>query len=176
MTKHSTHQPDEKATKRPTVHQATAVDPVIIDDGGSIRLRRNDGANGKMDALLDGSFSFPKAAATHLEVTFVATDGTNQAGSNIPNTLGAGDTITVVSGNYTVTFVNGSSNTDSTITVSGANPIIEAKSHNGKRRYAVSNSGPSIDTITYTPNGGTQTTTVFDQRLTPSDYTYIRLS
>lgn len=174
-----------------------SADPVIIDDGGSTRIRYLlDTGIGAMDSLLDvgplpegtpapgvqGSQHVftPKERPpfTDLTVVFTCPNSANPtviqvAGGGKPP-LASGDKVVIVSGPLTVQMdidsPAGSGN--SVITNFGSAtsgvPLVGAKQQNKKRRYLVS-AAPPISTITVTLRG--QTTTVFNAAQTPSAYT-----
>ena len=134
-------------------------DAVIVDDGGSTRIKRlaGGGTIGALDNLLDvnnlppsavipagarGSFDdINKAYST---VTIACQNDVGKAFS----TAGAPFSTIEVTSQLNQRLVISKTGTKLTITVFStvSDPIVEAKQQNKKRRYVVSNSGP-IDTI-----------------------------
>jgi len=178
-----------------------ASDPVIIDDGGSTRIRYLlETGVGAMDSLLDvgelpkdspapgaqGSqhiFSpADRALFTDLTIVFTcpnsATPTTVQVAGGGKPPLVSGDKIVIVSGTLTVQMdidsPAGSGNsvlTNFGSPTSGV-PLVGAKQQNKKRRYFVS-AAPPISLVTVTLRG--VTSTVFDAARTPSAYTQVFL-
>lgn len=126
-------------------------DPVVIDDGGSTRIKRlflGDGI-GEMDKLLDvdnladpadtrGSSDTINSGYTN--VLIVCQDKTgasfSMAFANFAN-------VVVTSGlNQNVKCENLTNKLKITIFSPASDPIVESKQHKKKRRYVVSNSGP----------------------------------
>jgi len=151
-------------------------EPVIIDDGGSTRIKQLKGAtaNGKLDDLLDQSKDIAKGPFSQLNISCIdATGAANPpAGgtSTFPIAMANNDTFKIHSGDHRVEgrIVNRSAAVppgtvaDCQITVSGVNnidPIIEAKSGKGQRRYVVTNA-PYIDKVDVNAAGPVQTFTV----------------
>jgi hypothetical protein len=144
--------------------------PVIVDDGGSTRIKQII-AGTNMDGLLDlpstaaalGPFGAAGAATCNLKVMHYKKDGSNH-GATVVFPLVGGDLVEVVSENQQrlrITLDNASANLllqlDSL--APGVTPIAEALSSNGQRRYVVTNAGP-IKTVTINPGPGVQP--VFD--------------
>ena len=167
-------------------------DPIIIDDGGSTRLKHNrsTAAAGEMDGLLtvlpnaagvpqsSHSFPSPLGAFTALRIVFHGPAGrpTELPAGGGGFAVGPGDTILVISGDLTIQMDIMAGNT-ANLTLLGklcgtcqpVEPLVEAKQTRRKRRYVVSNS-PPIDLVKL--NGATK----FDRAATPSIYTTIHLS
>jgi hypothetical protein len=171
-----------------------SVDPVIVDDGGSTRIKhvRSSASDvGAMESLVNvqpggggaqSSHTFSGASVggfTRMQVVYL-----DQASGNATpttRTLAPGDKVEIVSGAMKVTLDVGS--TSSTLTVFGptANePVVESKQAKVKaggtrrqRRYVVSNA-PPIDTVTHT-SGGTSTV-VFDSSTVTSVYTMVHFT
>jgi hypothetical protein len=128
---------------------------VVIDDGGSTRIKRVLGANGvgEMDSLLNvkGITPSPRKGSTHnvndafTSVLIVFQDKTGNP-FTMTFTLTRGVDITSALGQNVSAKANGTK-LDLTVFSDTSEPIVEAKQHDGKRRYVVSNSGP-IETVT----------------------------
>jgi hypothetical protein len=142
-------------------------DPVLIDDGGSVRIRRAGG--GKMDDLLAGIVSFPTESANNLRVVSIDSTGT---ATTVNQALNPGDTVTVFVGiaKVAVTFSNGDgAGTPSTLSVDlGFRPFIEAKSLAGTRRYCIAHVFPKVTKVTF------NSTSVFTDN--NHQYVYARLT
>jgi hypothetical protein len=139
-------------------------EPVVIDDGGSTRIKRVLPGNGvgEMDSLLNiKNITTTRRGSTHsvndpfTTVMIVCQDKT---GNPFTLTVGFTGDVEVASAleQNVLARVNGG-NLDLTVFSDRSEPIVEAKQHGGKRRYVVSNSGP-IETVKV--NG----TTVYDTR------------
>lgn len=151
-------------------------EPVLIDDGGSTRIKQLRGplASGKMDELLEvavvaGSAQSKDAAIgpfSQISITCL-----NQAGAigpplvgavaapvgTFPIAMGSNDTFEIHSGKHRVhgRIVNRGSSpapattADCEITVKGTggtDPIVEARHSRQQRRYVISNA-PAIDRV-----------------------------
>ena len=136
-----------------------AADPIVIDDGGSTRIKRLKNANslGEMDNLLTvlddvgdpkpgqpGSHDVTAARGTKygekVVVTFI--DSAGQA--TTPLSVEDFSSVTVESDKYQVIAIpvtnTGGAAQGLQITVTGPNaPIVEAKQYNRQRRYIVTN-------------------------------------
>ena len=156
-------------------------DAVIIDDGGSTRIKQLKGnaANGKLDELLDQAKDFAKGPFSQLRIACIDARGVSgppelngapAPAGTFPVAMGNNHTYKLHSGNHRVEgrIVNRAaanppgSVADCQITVSGINgidPVIEARHNNGQRRYIVSNA-PSIDKIDVNAAGAAVTYTV----------------
>jgi hypothetical protein len=128
-------------------------DPVIIDDGGSTRIKRvlpGTGV-GEMDSLLNVKVFTPPRRGSNDSVndTFTSVMIVCQDKTGNPFTLTVGLTgdveIASALGQNVSARMNGSK-LDLTVFSDTSEPIVEAKQHGGKRRYVVSNSGP-IETV-----------------------------
>jgi hypothetical protein len=140
-------------------------EPVVIDDGGSTRIKRVLPGNGvgEMDLLLNVKDLTPSPRRgstdsvndTFSQVLIVCQDKT---GKPFSLTVALSGDVDIASslGQNVLAKMNGGS-LALTIFSDKSDPIVEAKQHGGKRRYVVSNSGP-IQTVTV--NG----TLVFDTR------------
>jgi hypothetical protein len=130
-------------------------DAVIIDDGGSTRIKRQLPGNGigQMDSLLDvNDLAGGARGSTHdvvdsfTNVLIVCQDKTGKPFS-LSMALAAGIIVEVSSAlNQRVTAVSDGARLTLTILSNVSDPIVEAKQHKKKRRYVVSNSGP-IETV-----------------------------
>jgi hypothetical protein len=124
-------------------------DAVIVDDGGSTRIKRLMNGIGELDKLLDvddlldpagtrGSSDSINKAYSNLLIVCQDEDGAPKSQSFA--TFG---TIEVVSElDQKVRLKKEVGGLRITIFSSASDPIVEAKQHKKKRRYIVSNSGP----------------------------------
>ena len=142
-------------------------DAVVIDDGGSTRIKRVMRGNGvgEMDSLLNiKDINTTRRGSTHsvndafTTVMIVCQDKT---GKPFAQTMPLAGDVEISSAleQKVLATVNGG-DLDLTLFSDTSEPIVEAKQHAGKRRYVVSNSGPIQTvkvngTIVYsTGNGG----------------------
>ena len=163
-------------------------DAVVIDDGGSTRIKQLKGAgtNGKLDGLLDQAKDFAKGPFARLRIACINElgesrppnlNGAPAPAANFPIEMQEDHTYKLFSGSQRVEcrIVNRSAEpaesagtiADCQITVSGINgidPVIEARQNNGQRRYIVSNA-PSINRIDVNAAGAAVTYTVPDGTL-----------
>ncbi len=148
--------------------------PVIIDDGGSTRLKQL--GPGKLDNLLEvanvggTNQSSDIAEGEFSQIKIVCVDETGAATTITPGgapiALVVNDTFEVFSGNHRVhgRIVDRSSNppftaADCEITVKaigGIEPMVEARHHKQQRRYIISNA-PAIDKVVVNAAGPPQT-------------------
>ena len=129
-------------------------DAVVIDDGGSTRIKRVLPAAGvgEMDSLLNvKGINTTKKGSTHsvndnfTTVMIVCQDKTgNPFTQTVP--LNGGDVEISSALEQKVTAIVNGGKLDLTVFSETSEPIVEAKQHAGKRRYVVSNSGP-IQTV-----------------------------
>jgi hypothetical protein len=171
--------------------------PVIIDDGGSTRIKQlKDNVN--MDGLLGtpsgGVFVFQAPAdgpfvdgggnfKCHMKVRFHQNDGNQTVlppgGAGVPAgvDLQANDQVTITSQNgqvATITFDAGNlMQIALTAGAPGITPLVEAKQNLLQRRYVVINAG-AIQTVTYTRGGVVNP--VFDLTSNPSIYTMVHMA
>jgi hypothetical protein len=130
-------------------------EPVIIDDGGSTRIKQvKQNAMGVMDSLLDVN-SMPGTNRMKSEHTLtgevfsriliVYQDGEGNPKSFLINAF---DTILISSQFGQNVQVTKNNNGEITVTVFSdvIEPMMEARQHKNRRRYLVSNSGP-IETV-----------------------------
>lgn len=165
-------------------------DPVIIDDGGSTRIKQMKllAASGKMDDLLEvdetasspNSKDFALGPFSQITILCISVNGVagppdSAAGDTVPIALNLDEGFEIVSENNQRVIGKiidrasmpgappGSTARDCLITVkgvSGSKPIIEAR-HGGKqRRYIVSNAGPIIKVVVSKKNVVDKTFTV----------------
>jgi hypothetical protein len=158
-------------------------DAVIIDDGGSTRIKQLQSAtsSGKMDDLLDKKKGHPDGDFTNIRVVALKADGTQLIKKDQP--VLKDDTFKIISVNKQ--NVEGEmENNGKTIHLSltsgaaGVEPLVESKQHKQQRRYIVSNSGP-IQRVEFTEAIPTQPQPVvlFDITSTPdSVYTMVILT
>jgi|SRR5215472_5671858 len=158
-------------------------DPVVMDDGGSTRIKLISVASSSIDSLVDVALntsthqfeSQATATGPYTQLTIVYLDAagtaTNPPGSPFP--LAAGTSIVLTSANQQrvrVRIVNnagtpGGSAADCEITVfaiGGVIPYVESRSADGKRRYVITNSG-AISNVNLNPGPSmnTPSTTVY---------------
>jgi hypothetical protein len=130
-------------------------DAVIVDDGGSTRIKRlMSNGIGEMDSLLDvDDLTTPpnSRGSTHdlnkvYDNAVIGCQDDTGAVTNVPIDSSFG-TIEI-SSQLDQSVLIKKTNTKLTITVFSkvADPIVEAKQHKKKRRYVVANSGP-IQTV-----------------------------
>ena len=165
--------------------------PVIIDDGGSTRIRYlPEEGDDAMDSLLDvgplpgspapgaqGSQHTLAITFTKLTIVFInpnSGEPTVAGGQYSP--LAPGDKIVIVSGDLTFQV---DIKVDSTVLTSFGSersglPLVTAKQQNQKRRYLI-DAASTIDSVTFTPRGGSPITP-FDATKMPSSYTQVHLS
>src|SRR5262249_14115945 len=112
------------------------VDPVIVDDGASIRIRhvRSSAAVEVIDALLDvpqSVHSFPAAVGGFTSMQLVFINSVNgQPTSPNPSPLNPGDKVEIVSNGLTVRMEIGSGAVNTKISIIGTaamDPAVEAK-------------------------------------------------
>jgi len=138
-------------------------DAVVIDDGGSTRIKRVlPGGVGEMDSLLNvKSITTTRRGSTDsVSDSFTTVMIVCQDKTGNPFTLTAaltGDVEVASALEQNVTARMNGVKLDLTVFSDKSEPIVEAKQHGGKRRYVVSNSGP-IETVSV--NG----TMVYDTR------------
>ena len=142
-----------------------AASPVIIDDGGSTRIKQiRDSVS--MDHLLDlltdeADGAFVNGAGVFqckMKVRFHEHDGDQ----HIPvgnHSLNIGDVVEIVSENQQVVRLSFDSDTKKlritlASNVTGVRPVVEAKQQNLQRRYVVSNAG-AIASVTVNPGTAT---------------------
>ena len=124
-------------------------DTVIVDDGGSTRIKRlmNGNAVGAMDSLLDvdnlpngtrGSDHQINDSFSH--VLIIIQDKLGKPFTIKDSGFGS---VTISSGlAQEISAVKNATSLTLTVFSSVSDPIVESKQHNKKRRYVVSNSGP----------------------------------
>ena len=137
--------------------------PVIVDCGGSTRLKRLLPAGfGELNSLLDVDPAVNPPRSVHVlnrpfaNVAVASVDQAGVATQNLNSPIAGNDNFTIVSenGQQVVMQINGA-RTSLTITVQGQAgnpPLVEAKHFNKKRRYVVINAG-AITSIAGTANG-----------------------
>lgn len=127
-------------------------DAVVIDDGGSTRIKRIlPGGVGEMDSLLNiTDITTTRRGSTHTvndsftTVMIVCQDKTGAPFTLTVNLTGVVEVASALQQNVSAKMNGG--NLDLTVFSDRSEPIVEAKQHGGKRRYVVSNSGP-IETV-----------------------------
>ena len=141
-------------------------EPIIIDDGGSTRIKQLT-TIANMDRLLkdkgdqaDGNFESAGAAACVMTIIEIRRDGTASTVATV--NLAKEDQVDIFSENdQKVTVTLGKNKKISidlaTSKVGGPDPIVEARQHHNQRRYIVSNAGPILQVV-HTPDTGPVTT------------------
>src|SRR5262245_17357435 len=129
-------------------------DAIIIDDGGSTRIKQTKGpvADGKMDDLISDKTDQAKGKFKLLRIVFFDDDGV--AHGPFDQNLNPGDKLLIESHNNQkiVGELNGArklslsleSNLPATCVGTILDPLVDAKHHKDQRRYIVSNAGPII--------------------------------
>ena len=120
-------------------------DAVIVDDGGSTRIKQLKGndADGKMDDLISEKTDQAKGTFDSLRVVFF--DATGDPHGPIDRALNANDRIVIQSGNMqkVVGLVNGANKLS--LSLESDDPdlesLVDAKQNKQQRRYVVSNAG-----------------------------------
>jgi hypothetical protein len=121
-------------------------DAVIVDDGGSTRIKqlKGDEADGKMDDLISEKTDQAKGTFTTLRVVFF--DAAGNAHGPIDRALSANDRIVIQSGNQqkVVGLLNGAKKLS--LSLESDDPdnlesLVDAKQQKQQRRYVVSNAG-----------------------------------
>lgn len=147
-------------------------EPVIIDDGGSTRIRQLMGrkATGILDHLLEvkppTAPSAPKSANdtapgpfTRIVIVFLDVAGAANKATRKPIPLVAGDSFECSSENDQRVRGKITKGLDCDITILGTarnKPIVEAHQCGGQRRYIVSNAG-AIQSVSVNAAGESQT-------------------
>jgi hypothetical protein len=169
-------------------------DPVIVDDGGSTRIKhvRSSATDvGDLESLVNvqtnssgipqSSHTFTGAVGGFSQVEVVFIDQATGTSSATAQALIANDKVEIVSGPIKVTMEVGASSSKLTIAGTAAfEPVVESKqtrvktgSTKRQRRYVVSNA-PPIDTITLVR--GTTSTPLFSAAGVTSVYTMAHFS
>jgi hypothetical protein len=138
--------------------------PVIVDDGGSTRIKqiKGDDADGKLDDLLSPAHGDDaKGSFSKMTIRFFSKNGA--PGGPIDADLDSGDAISIVSANKQQVSLDVGNNGRVFIslkaTVDGVEPLVHGKQNGDQRRYVVSNAG-SIEQVTIKKGG--VTTSVFN--------------
>ena len=163
-----------------------AADAVIIDDGGSTRIKQLKGvATGHMDDFLDKKKGHPDGDFSNLRIVALKADGTTLLTRN--KAMQKSDSFTITSVNAQLVLCEMENNgktihlsldAEPAVKALGVEPMVEAKQHGQQRRYIVSNSGP-IKKIEFTDDSAGTTTTLFDITASPdkdSVYTMVILT
>jgi len=125
-----------------------AADAVIIDDGGSTRIKQLKGnvGDGKMDDLISEKTDQAKGKFKSLRIVFFDSDGV--AHGPIDRNLNANDRFEIQSGNQQkiVGLMNGAKKLSLSLEsgCTDLDPLVDAKQHKQQRRYIVSNAGPIL--------------------------------
>ena len=160
-------------------------DAVIIDDGGSTRIKQLKGtASGHMDDLLDKKKGHPDGDFSEIKVVALGADGTTLWQKE--QQMKKSDSFKIISlnsQNVEGEMENNGKTIHLSLTVdpaaNGIEPLVESKQHKQQRRYIVSNAGP-IQKVEYTEADPAdpreqQPLVLFDLTNTPSVYTMVIL-
>ena len=173
-----------------------ASDPVIIDDGGSTRLRYLLATGvGAMESLLDvgplpagspapgmqgSQHTFTAKLFTALKIVFIDPDTGEPTAIPVVGSfaLSPGDKVVIASGPLTVQMdINSPAvSGNSVLTCFGppsGPPKVDKKTEQGRPRYLI-DAAPPIDSVTVTLGG--VTSTPFDAATMSSSYTQVHLS
>ena len=142
--------------------------PIIIDDGGSMRIKQLPPATKKMDSLLDTKRDSPEGKFTLMRIVFFDKDGTRFAKPDI--NLDNDDGFVVSAGNgQTLTGDVSHAGKRVDLELDGvSDPIVEAKHNNNQRRYVVSNAG-RIEKIEFRDASAGTNVAKFDVSVAGSD-------
>ena len=146
-------------------------DAVIVDDGGSTRIKQlrgtgTGGPTGAMDQLMEpGNSDNAHGSFTDLRIQFLDKDGT--PGTAITDTFPVGLTVvTIHSENgqkLTGTVAGGGLTLKLDSTVAGVQPLVHSKQNGVQRRYVVSNAG-AIQKVEV-KKGNNAATTIYDTQV-----------
>jgi hypothetical protein len=120
-------------------------DAVIIDDGGSTRIKqmKGDVADGKMDDLISDKADRAKGKFDRLRVVFI--DGDGEAHGPIDTPLNPNDAFEIRSGNQQKILgkLDNAQKLDLSLEsdCEDLESLVDAKQHKQQRRYVVSNAG-----------------------------------
>jgi len=155
-------------------------DAVIVDDGGSTRIKQLPPATKRMDDLLSDKSDSPEGTFSKIKVVFLDSEGAILATREKP--LDSDDTFLVASAHGQVLSGEmshvGKKLTLTLSSTNGAEPLVEAKQHKQQRRYIVSNAG-AIEKVDFTENATGTETNLFDNTKMPdkkSIYTMVILT
>lgn len=120
--------------------------PIIIDDGGSIRIRQ---IGAKLDSLLDGSATV-NDTFTKVHLSHHANNGANHThqsgvGSGGFSPLSVGDQIIITTSSGVTLTVTINSRTSLQVALGGG-ALVDARTESGQRIYRVLN-GETIQTV-----------------------------
>ena len=161
-----------------------AADAVIIDDGGSTRIKQlkgSGGATGVLDQLMEpGNSDNANGLFADLRIQFLDRDG--KPGTAITDSFPAGlSVVTIQSDNgqtLTATIASGNLTLKLAASCAGVEPLVHGKQNGNQRRYVVSNAG-AIQKVEIKKGSGATTklfdTTVASRPESASVYTMIVL-
>ena len=146
-------------------------DAVIVDDGGSTRIKQlkgNGGATGQMDQLMEpGNTDNAHGAFTDLRIQYL--DKSGMPGAAITDNFPAGLTVvTVHSENeqkLTATVAGGGLTLKLASKTLNVEPLVHGKQNGNQRRYVVSNAG-AIQKVEV-QKGNNPVVTIFDTQANP---------
>jgi len=149
--------------------------PVLIDDGGSTRIKqlKGGGITGRLDNLIEVDTSSAPAHSSdvavgpfsQVQIKCMDSGGTVTSLTATPIAMVEDDTFKVHSGKHRLEgrivkrTGTGTTAADCEITISGVSgtePIVEARHNNGQRRYIISNA-PPIGKVEVNAAGAPQT-------------------
>ena len=143
------------ATSRVSAERDAGDSPIIIDDGGSTRIKQINTAS-TMDGLL-GRNHADAPANTFKKAVVVSLDADGDEKKRKSQALQVGDAVKVESANGQVATLTILGGLRGDLALSGGvEPIVEAKQTGDQRRYVVTNAG-AIQKITHTTNAGVAT-------------------
>ncbi len=162
-------------------------DAVIIDDGGSTRIKQLPSVttSGKMDDFLDKKKGHPDGDFSNIRIVALKKDGSTALTRN--EAMNKSDSFTITSVNAQLVLCEMENNgktihltldVEPAVKALGVEPMVEGKQHGVQRRYTVSNSGP-IKKIEFTDDSAGTTKTLFDITASPDDesvYTMVILT
>jgi hypothetical protein len=125
-----------------------AADAVIIDDGGSTRVKQIKGAiaDGKLDDLISDKTDQAKGKFKKLRIVFF--DGDGEPHGPIDQDLNPNDRFEIQSGNGQKVVGELSGQRKLSLSLESGcvdvEPLVDAKQHKQQRRYIVSNAGPIV--------------------------------
>ena len=142
--------------------------PVIIDDGGSMRIKQLSPATKKMDNLLDSKRDSPEGKFNILRIVFFDKEGTRYAKPDISLDNDDGFTISAGNGQMLTGDVSHSGKNVDLILTGVCDPIVEAKHHDNQRRFVVANAG-RIEKIEFRDNSAGTNLPKFNVNVAGSD-------
>ena len=125
-----------------------AADAVIIDDGGSTRVKQIKGAvaDGKLDDLISDKTDQAKGKFKQLRIVFFDSDGQPHGPIDLDLNPYVQFEIQSNNGQKLIGELNGQRKLSLSLesTCIDVDPLVDAKQHKQQRRYIVSNAGPIL--------------------------------